>query len=83
MLSQQMFSVGKQLPNYPVGDSGINKQFLAAPIKSAVDKFQLLPEFLKVIFFLNFFIIYITRSFVICYQLLGGIILGFCRLEDW
>ncbi|KAF9596989.1 hypothetical protein IFM89_014703 [Coptis chinensis] len=26
----------------------INKQHLAAPIKSAVDKFQLLPEFLKV-----------------------------------
>lgn len=29
---------------------GIDKQFLAAPVKSAVDKFQLLPEFLKVIF---------------------------------
>lgn len=28
--------------------SGIDKQFLAAPVKSAVDKFQLLPEFLKV-----------------------------------
>ncbi|KAK4253155.1 hypothetical protein QN277_010759 [Acacia crassicarpa] len=27
---------------------GIDKQFLAAPVKSAVDKFQLLPEFLKV-----------------------------------
>lgn len=26
----------------------IDKQFLAAPVKSAVDKFQLLPEFLKV-----------------------------------
>ena len=29
--------------------SGIDKQFLAAPVKSAVDKFQLLPEFLKVL----------------------------------
>ncbi|KAI7755167.1 hypothetical protein M8C21_026037 [Ambrosia artemisiifolia] len=27
---------------------GVDKQFLAAPVKSAVDKFQLLPEFLKV-----------------------------------
>lgn len=27
---------------------GIDKHFLAAPVKSAVDKFQLLPEFLKV-----------------------------------
>ncbi|XP_059456105.1 DNA-directed RNA polymerase III subunit 2 isoform X1 [Corylus avellana] len=36
--------VGKQVPDYPV----IDKQFLAAPIKSAVDKFQLVPEFLKV-----------------------------------
>ncbi|GKB53527.1 DNA-directed RNA polymerase III subunit 2-like protein [Tanacetum coccineum] len=26
----------------------IDKQFLAAPIKSAVDKFQLVPEFLKI-----------------------------------
>ncbi|XP_052171980.1 DNA-directed RNA polymerase III subunit 2 isoform X2 [Diospyros lotus] len=26
----------------------VDKQFLAAPVKSAVDKFQLLPEFLKV-----------------------------------
>ncbi|KAI3990044.1 hypothetical protein MKX01_013530 [Papaver californicum] len=26
----------------------IDKQFLASPIKKAVDKFQLLPEFLKV-----------------------------------
>ncbi|KAF7825950.1 DNA-directed RNA polymerase III subunit 2 isoform X1 [Senna tora] len=43
-----MFSVGKQLPYPVVGDAGIDKQFLAAPIKSAVDKFQLLPEFLKV-----------------------------------
>ncbi|KAI3720441.1 hypothetical protein L6452_21357 [Arctium lappa] len=30
------------------GSEGIDKQFLAAPVKSAVDKFQLLPEFLKV-----------------------------------
>ena len=27
---------------------GFDKQFLAAPIKSAVDKYQLVPEFLKV-----------------------------------
>lgn len=31
----------------PLG-SDVDKQFLAAPVKSAVDKFQLLPEFLKV-----------------------------------
>ncbi|KVH97879.1 DNA-directed RNA polymerase, subunit 2 [Cynara cardunculus var. scolymus] len=30
------------------GSEGLDKQFLAAPVKSAVDKFQLLPEFLKV-----------------------------------
>ncbi|CAL5422122.1 unnamed protein product [Camellia sinensis] len=29
-------------------ESDVDKQFLAAPVKSAVDKFQLLPEFLKV-----------------------------------
>ncbi|KAI4323589.1 hypothetical protein L6164_023183 [Bauhinia variegata] len=40
--------VGKQLPNYPFDGSSIDKQFLTAPIKSSVDKFQLLPEFLKV-----------------------------------
>ncbi|CAI9113304.1 OLC1v1013878C1 [Oldenlandia corymbosa var. corymbosa] len=28
--------------------AGVDKEFLAAPVKSAVDKFQLLPEFLKV-----------------------------------
>ncbi|XP_047167045.1 DNA-directed RNA polymerase III subunit 2 isoform X1 [Vigna umbellata] len=30
------------------GDSGFDQRILTAPIKSAVDKFQLLPEFLKV-----------------------------------
>ncbi|XP_019413639.1 PREDICTED: DNA-directed RNA polymerase III subunit 2 isoform X1 [Lupinus angustifolius] len=41
--------VGKQLDSYQFGDSGIiDKQFLTAPVKSAVDKFQLLPEFLKI-----------------------------------
>ncbi|KAK9064381.1 hypothetical protein SSX86_015763 [Deinandra increscens subsp. villosa] len=30
------------------GTGKVDKQFLAAPVKSAVDKFQLLPEFLKV-----------------------------------
>lgn len=40
--------MGNPLPSYPVGDSGIDKQFLTAPIKEAVDKFKLLPEFLKV-----------------------------------
>ncbi|CAK9177222.1 unnamed protein product [Ilex paraguariensis] len=29
-------------------EMGMDKQFLASPIKSAVDKYQLLPEFLKV-----------------------------------
>ncbi|KAI7998840.1 DNA-directed RNA polymerase III subunit 2 [Camellia lanceoleosa] len=29
-------------------ESDVDKQFLAAPVKSVVDKFQLLPEFLKV-----------------------------------
>ncbi|XP_071700957.1 DNA-directed RNA polymerase III subunit 2 [Rutidosis leptorrhynchoides] len=28
--------------------NGLDKQFLAAPVKSAVDKYQLIPEFLKV-----------------------------------
>ncbi|KAK9282832.1 hypothetical protein L1049_011055 [Liquidambar formosana] len=32
----------------PVKKSDIDKQNLAAPVKSAVDKFQLVPEFLKV-----------------------------------
>ncbi|XP_028096075.1 DNA-directed RNA polymerase III subunit 2-like [Camellia sinensis] len=32
----------------PLSLSDVDKQFLAAPVKSAVDKFQLLPEFLKV-----------------------------------
>lgn len=31
-----------------IPSSVIDKQFLAAPIKRAVDKYQLLPEFLKV-----------------------------------
>ncbi|XP_061343132.1 DNA-directed RNA polymerase III subunit 2 [Gastrolobium bilobum] len=44
----KQFNGGNQLPNYPFGHSGIDKQFLTAPIKSAVDKYQLLPEFLKV-----------------------------------
>ena len=39
---------GDKIPNSPIKSSAIDKQFLAAPIKSAVDKFQLLPEFLKV-----------------------------------
>ncbi|KAM7459882.1 hypothetical protein LguiA_036137 [Lonicera macranthoides] len=36
------------LPNSQQPVYEIDKQFLAAPVKSAVDKFQLLPEFLKV-----------------------------------
>ncbi|KAF3434232.1 hypothetical protein FNV43_RR25335 [Rhamnella rubrinervis] len=39
---------GTKIPDSPVKSSAIDRQFLAAPIKSAVDKFQLLPEFLKV-----------------------------------
>ncbi|XP_057423347.1 DNA-directed RNA polymerase III subunit 2-like isoform X2 [Lotus japonicus] len=39
---------GSKLSNHSLGDSGIDKQFLTAPIKSAVDKFQLIPEFLKI-----------------------------------
>ncbi|WRX14958.1 RNA polymerase [Theobroma cacao] len=31
-----------------VGDQYLNKQKLAAPVKVAVDKFQLIPEFLKI-----------------------------------
>ncbi|KAK7262597.1 hypothetical protein RJT34_30172 [Clitoria ternatea] len=38
----------KKLPGYPFGDVGFDQRYLAAPIKSAVDKFQLLPEFLKI-----------------------------------
>ncbi|MED6179430.1 DNA-directed RNA polymerase III subunit 2 [Stylosanthes scabra] len=45
----QKSAMGKQWPNYPFSDSGtIDKQLLTAPIKSATDKFQLLPEFLKI-----------------------------------
>ncbi|KAF4400699.1 hypothetical protein G4B88_001254 [Cannabis sativa] len=39
---------GGKIPDSPIKSSPIDKQFLAAPIKSAVDKFQLLPEFLKI-----------------------------------
>ncbi|KAG6677172.1 hypothetical protein I3843_14G012200 [Carya illinoinensis] len=42
--TKQNKDVGKQLPDY----YGVEKQFLAAPIKSAVDKYKLVPEFLKV-----------------------------------
>ncbi|CAJ1951538.1 unnamed protein product [Sphenostylis stenocarpa] len=34
--------------NKLLGDSGFDQRILTAPVKSAVDKFQLLPEFLKV-----------------------------------
>ncbi|XP_008235766.1 PREDICTED: DNA-directed RNA polymerase III subunit 2-like [Prunus mume] len=40
---KQKSNDGKQIP-----PSAIDKEFLAAPIKSATDKFALLPEFLKV-----------------------------------
>lgn len=39
---------GKQDEDLHPIDSDIDKQFLGLPIKSAVDKFQLVPEFLKV-----------------------------------
>ncbi|KAA8519298.1 hypothetical protein F0562_013554 [Nyssa sinensis] len=39
---------GSVLPDKNQQESYIDKQFLAAPVKSAVDKFQLIPEFLKV-----------------------------------
>nr|XP_023894062.1 DNA-directed RNA polymerase III subunit 2 isoform X2 [Quercus suber] len=42
--TKQNQHVGKQLPDNP----DIDMQFLSAPIKSAVDKYQLVPEFLKV-----------------------------------
>ncbi|TKY56059.1 DNA-directed RNA polymerase III subunit RPC2 [Spatholobus suberectus] len=42
------FDGGNKLPGDPFGDSGFDQRFLTAPIKSAVDKYQLLPEFLKV-----------------------------------
>ncbi|TKY68401.1 DNA-directed RNA polymerase III subunit RPC2 [Spatholobus suberectus] len=38
---------GNKLPGDPFGDSGFDQRFLTAPMKSAVDKYQLLPEFLK------------------------------------
>ncbi|XP_021832455.1 DNA-directed RNA polymerase III subunit 2-like [Prunus avium] len=41
--NKQKSNDGKQIPH-----SAIDKEFLAAPIKSATDKFALLPEFLKV-----------------------------------
>jgi len=34
--------------NKIAGDSGFDQRILTAPVKSAVDKYQLLPEFLKV-----------------------------------
>ncbi|KAL1363684.1 hypothetical protein AAHE18_03G165200 [Arachis hypogaea] len=47
--NSQNSAMGNQLPNCPINYSGImNKQLLTAPIKSATDKFQLLPEFLKI-----------------------------------
>ncbi|KAG5022454.1 hypothetical protein JHK85_018796 [Glycine max] len=42
------FNGGNKLPGDHCGDSGFDQRVLTAPIKSAVDKFQLLPEFLKV-----------------------------------
>lgn len=33
---------------YGIVSRGADKQFLTAPVKSAVDKYQLVPEFLKV-----------------------------------
>ncbi|KAI3741434.1 hypothetical protein L1987_59106 [Smallanthus sonchifolius] len=36
------------LKRCPQSTGGVDKQFLAAPVKSAVDKYQLIPEFLKV-----------------------------------
>ncbi|XP_012459628.1 DNA-directed RNA polymerase III subunit 2 [Gossypium raimondii] len=40
--------LNKNSKNLNVSEIPVDKQKLAAPIKSAVDKFQLLPEFLKV-----------------------------------
>lgn len=40
------FSIGNGLHD---SEQLLDKQKLAAPVKSAVDKFQLLPEFLKVL----------------------------------
>lgn len=42
------FNGGNKLPGDHCGDSGFDQRVLTAPIKSAVDKFQLIPEFLKV-----------------------------------
>lgn len=43
--------------NYCLLRLEIDKQALAAPVKNAVDKFQLVPEFLKVLIFLFFFLL--------------------------
>ncbi|KAK7314087.1 hypothetical protein VNO77_39297 [Canavalia gladiata] len=43
-----MFYRCNKLPGHPFDDSSFDQRILTAPIKSAVDKFQLLPEFLKI-----------------------------------
>lgn len=47
-LKHDQFSGGNKEQSDPFDDSGFDQRILTAPIKSAVDKFQLLPEFLKV-----------------------------------
>ncbi|KAL2348967.1 hypothetical protein Fmac_002967 [Flemingia macrophylla] len=49
-LKHDQFNGGNKVPSDPLDDSGsgYDQSILTAPIKSAVDKFQLLPEFLKV-----------------------------------
>ncbi|RDX90000.1 DNA-directed RNA polymerase III subunit 2, partial [Mucuna pruriens] len=46
--STDQFNGGNKLPGDPLAYSGFDQRFLTAPLKSPVDKFQLLPEFLKV-----------------------------------
>ncbi|EOY19610.1 DNA-directed RNA polymerase isoform 2 [Theobroma cacao] len=47
-LKQEDLLLNNNTNNSNVSEMPVDKQKLAAPIKSAVDKFQLLPEFLKV-----------------------------------
>ncbi|OMO61176.1 hypothetical protein CCACVL1_23712 [Corchorus capsularis] len=47
-LKQEEILLSNNSINSSVGEIPVDKQNLAAPIKSAVDKYQLVPEFLKV-----------------------------------
>ena len=73
---------GGEVPHPPIKSSPIDKQFLTAPIKSAVDKFQLLPEFLKVCQPEIYFFIYL-ESILCCCHFFIGVVEWHRRSGDW